>query len=38
MAIDVVQMFVDSLDDEVIDSLTNDEMKMVNDILDKLGY
>jgi len=38
MAIDVVQMFVDSLDDEVIDSLTNDEMKMVNEILDKLGY
>ena len=36
--IDVLQMFVDSLDDKVIDSMTDIELKTVLDILDKAGY
>jgi hypothetical protein len=36
--VDVLQMFVDSLDDKVIDSMTEVELKEVMDILDKAGY
>lgn len=38
MVINVMQMFVDSLDDNIIDNLTTDELKLINEVLDKAGY
>jgi hypothetical protein len=38
MALDVMQMFVDSLDQNIIDNLTNDELILINEVLDKAGY
>jgi hypothetical protein len=38
MAINVMQMFVDSLDQNTIDNLTNDELILINEVLDKAGY
>jgi hypothetical protein len=34
----VFEMFADALNDEVLDSMTNEELREVMDILDKAGY
>jgi hypothetical protein len=36
--VNVMQMFADSLDDETLDNLSDDELRLVIDILDKAGY
>lgn len=36
--VNVIQMFADSLDDETLDNLSDDELRLVLDILDKVGY
>lgn len=36
--VNVIQMFADSLDDETLDNLSDDELRLVLDILDKAGY
>jgi hypothetical protein len=38
MALNVFEMFANALNDEVLDSMTNEELKEVMDILDKAGY
>jgi hypothetical protein len=38
MALDVFEMFANALNDEVLDSMTEVELKEVMDILDKAGY
>jgi hypothetical protein len=34
----VFEMFADALNDKVLDSMTNEELREVMDILDKAGY
>ena len=34
----VFEMFADALNDEVLDSMTNEELREVMNILDKAGY
>ena len=36
--VNVMQMFADSLDDETLDNLSDYELRLVLDILDKAGY
>ena len=38
MALDVFEMFANALNDEVLNSMTEVELKEVMDILDKAGY
>ncbi len=38
MAINVIEMFADSLDDETLDNLSDNELRLVLDILNKAGY
>ena len=38
MAVSVIQMFADSLDSKTLDNLSDDELRLVIDILDKAGY
>jgi hypothetical protein len=38
MAINVIEMFADSLDSKTLDNLSDNELRLVLDILNKAGY